>query len=864
MMFSLTSCKSKEPDELEKEEKGSSDEINFDLISLIDSWSLSYYENGVRSGIFSLSKTEQSRLIEIYNKIKSGETVLPMSKGDYLYSFTGIHENKSFEIAAFITDYEYYIAINGDMFFVPSNELNTFAAEIAVNINHADNGSNYTELTAANRFTQYRYACAEPITGEDYIRVAQNVAALWLDSLKDETCSYRLESYSWGGSGWSLSEFITAGMVDGAKEFVVLLVFDAGETGENSPFKQPAGGSYYNTYFDMYKGSLFNVRLRWENGEARILRIGSGRNVPTHMTEGLYGLIENDIEYETFFDFMNNETNQNSFSAAPYSGWAITEMVSHNATMLTDGTVVIVNIHVEVAEERDGNKVFGRAFDSFHFADGTPTYSSPVKHRDGEGNIPLEFTRGFRLLFDDYNGDGRPDFTIRLEGDEFGSNYRVEHIDSDGSPRAAPFGTEIYMAGHFDDSIRLQKLSPNSFLRWTVDRSTGEISPHIQVDDFRMYSQRFYSPGQLKLYSPETNNIICYFWNNTSFSITTGTTYDIEKRSGGNWVTVSVGNRITAQTVDAHRHVELMFDISGINAENAEYRIVMDMGGEKVYGGFFYGIELPAEITITSADDILPSQRTRLRFTIENTGVSDVTLPSTAVLGSEGMRAININIPGERLLKPGERRQITVLAENNGLFGVGEYVLALHIGDQEIHGSVILKDVGNDERYALSVSSVKQSGDGYEIELKNNHWSGESALNVSTTEAVSVLRDGRWIQTDMMNMDMLNYNFFGSDNIIEFGKSIIINFGSLLDFYLNNDEMRQFFEEIRSGDYLDFLSEEEQELFLNMTYEEYLHYIFSHEEMGGIVANVKVSSGDLCRLTVSSDFGVQFVYFTAP
>jgi len=47
-------------------------------------------------------------------------------------------------------------------------------------------------------------------------------------------------------------------------------------------------------------------------------------------------------------------------------------------------------------------------------------------------------------------------------------------------------------------------------------------------------------------------------------------------------------------------------------------------------------------------------------------------------------------------------------------------------------------------------------------------------------------------------------------------------------------------------------------MFSNMTYEEFIAYVV------GYGSTEKINGGDFCRITVTSDFGSQYIYFTAP
>ena len=217
----------------------------------------------------------------------------------------------------------------------------------------------------------------------------------------------------------------------------------------------------------------------------------------------------------------------------------------------------------------------------------------------------MTYHNGFSLKFADYNHDGNPDYAIRIASDEHGSTYDLRCMDDGGTPWCA--NREVYVYGEFDESILLQ-VSDNGRLLIPDRNSRGDYmlresapvsdlsdAKHQQVSDtynadYRMYSQKFYLPENLRCYGPETSEIICYFWNNTDEAVSVDGNYTIEKQNGDTWETVSAGHSFTGAETAPHKHTELTFDISEVTESSAGlYRIKFMIDNKAVYGGFYLG-----------------------------------------------------------------------------------------------------------------------------------------------------------------------------------------------------------------------------------------------------------------------------------
>ena len=152
-------------------------------------------------------------------------------------------------------------------------------------------------------------------------------------------------------------------------------------------------------------------------------------------------------------------------------------------------------------------------------------------------------------------------------------------MSNDMTPRSSRF--DFYMAGRHEECIHLQ-MTDTGVVIWKLE--DGVMTPNKSVDDLRMYSRRYYLPGNMRGYTDE-QEIQCFFWNNTDKEVSTGSTYHVERLDGNEWEKVTGEKKIKSVKCPAYRDVTLTFDISDIPRTNGEYRIVL--GEEQVCGGFY-------------------------------------------------------------------------------------------------------------------------------------------------------------------------------------------------------------------------------------------------------------------------------------
>lgn len=594
-----------------------------------------------------------------------------------------------------------------------------------------------------------------------------------------------------------------------------------------------------------------------------------------NITENLYGINVNSSKYETFYDFMNDENAVKNYLSKTVSR-SSDIVISHNVAMISDGNIFYIDIDCEYYEDLKNGKISGKMGDNFYDVNGEPSYSSPVRY-DEANMCPYEltFTKDFRLVFDDYNCDGNADYTIKYDEDEKGSHYFISCLANDGSPRAG--GQDIYMAGSFDDSIMLQKLSGESFLCWNIDDKTGKMTPVVNgeqtdknilkngIDKYRMYSQRYYLPENMKIYSENTSKIICYFWNNTEKDVSAGGKYYVEKLSDGTWEKVLDGKSVQNQNVKAYSFAKLAFDVADISdSEFSEYRIVMNIDDEKVYGGFFMGSKNSPKISIKPTKDNIPDNRTNINFDITNDGMFTVNLCEAELL-KDGKKICNIDISSEvGDINPNTTKTLTVTDKMAGkIFAAGKYTINIKCGESKFSGTVSLINVSDENRYYFGETPiVAKTKNGYDIKIQNKIWS-KTSVQILDCSPIYIFKDNKWLSTDLM-YDKMSFSNYRNPEITEnipYNNELHLEYTPTLDYFVNNEEMKSFYNEfISSLDEMlkeECISQDEYQLFKDMSYEDFICY-----QLG--FSNETISSGDLCRIAVYIGDSTEYIYFTAP
>ncbi len=555
-----------------------------------------YYEDGTSK---KYPKIDDDLLDEFESEINSiiskPQKWIKSTNSNMVFGLSLSTDVKIYNIKKYENPYESYILIDNQYYEGSSNldELVTALIESDTEV--------YMEPD--ERLLTYTYECEEPVTDDEYIEAAVEIVGQWLDSLMGETGKFKLDSYSFiKNRQVNECELLADGYIDGAREWAVDVRFDVEGIPENSVFADdPADNSGYNTFYHYYFGPCVIVRLRWENGFCTVVGYDSpyiGATYSGHMIDDLYGIQNEASAYPTFYELMNDRETVNTYLTNGIGNQMISDVVSHNVTMLSDGRMYYIDIDSGTSYNnstfQEDGFCYGQMVRRFYDEDGNTTYSSPVSYNDEKMEpYELKFKQGFELLFDDYNNDGNPDYTIKIDEDENGSTYSIDCMSNDGTPRANPYGVEIYMAGTFEDSIRLQRYE-DGYVIWRLDSESNEMVANTELEDYRMYSQRYYEPEPLCVYEPETAQIVCYFWNNTKDSVTCSDKYSIEKYTNGNWETVAENLTCEGEQVEAYGNSALKFDVSSVQETICyEYRIVLEVTSndniQTVYGSFYMG-----------------------------------------------------------------------------------------------------------------------------------------------------------------------------------------------------------------------------------------------------------------------------------
>lgn len=639
----------------------------------------------IRELILKLSKEEEAEIISP-DPVKTYYTIKSKSDSLFVQKCTG--------------RYERYLMIN-DSFYRCNEEIDALVSSLLPeNDTNVHLSANHINGTPEDRMYSYTLECKEPHEDEEYIVIGEKLAKMWLDSLADEEGSYHLGSYKMqSGELWG------KGIVGGGREFCVECWFDVSDTGEKSVFCEPED-SGYNTFYHYYHGPGMYIRCRWENGVARI--VDHTGVFLADLTNDLNGISEDNTSgYDTFFDFYNDKKAvQKINEQIPCRR---VNLVAQSPILLADGRfsgVAIYPREYEYTTEQDG-KLLG-VFDNAYYNEEGETYSSPVDYKDGSGACTELYSKHFELFFDDYNCDGNPEFALKqdyCDEDGKGARYEVRCMSNDQTPRDTRF--DFYMAGRTDECIRLQHIDgragESGLLRWSYDEN-GKMIPSVEVDDYRMYSQRYYLPPSLRGYDDE-KQIICYFWNNTDKAVTTGISYTVEDKEGQ---ILSRGKINSPTKADPYRETEVVFDVDTSRLSPGEYRIGLECAGSKIYGGFYIKGQ-GTSLDIRCADKKPVSGTYCLEYAITNNGTDSVRISSAALMLGEKAVAYTV-APLDGVLPAGSAQSIIFVSDEP--LSAGDYHAEIDCGQIISGGNISLKEGTDADRYIFGgKAEAKLEGD---------------------------------------------------------------------------------------------------------------------------------------------------------
>lgn len=750
-----------------------------------------------------------------------------------------------------------YISLDGRAEYYCNDEI----LDLFGKYNDEKAGNNDTSMSPEKRLIGLTCECDEPKTPEEYLKVARKVVKPWLNSLKNEEGAYRLPSYSFTDDLSENREFHGDGYINGGREFVCYVGFDTPTKDEDTVFF--ASGTY-DTFYHYYFGPGILARYRWENGVCTLIDYDEAFAMLTsdRLKSGLYGINDEETKYKTFYDFMNDKENVDNWLSKGYKSRLCSFRVSHNVMMLSNGTIILVDIGDSGRLQENGDLITGEMNKYFYDTEGDEKYSSPVDFIDGSGAVSMTYREGFPIVFDDYNHDGNPDFTLRISSDEKGSTYDVRCMDINGTPWED--NTEVYVYGEFDESIRLQVYDGGSILKPVKGEKGGteyvrsglfkdkSNAAHAAVSeedftDYRMYSQRYYLPEHLRNYGKEDKEIICYFWNNTEKPVTVSDEYEIERLNGEVWE--SIGNyKGQGAAVNGGDNAEISYDISGIDSDySALYRIKTTASGKTIYGGFYYGEMDRASLEISTEQ--FPSNTEEISFTVKNCGMSAVYPKYTLYRNGEKLLEMTDN----ESINSGSGKQLVITSEDIGdSFRAGEYTLEATADGDSFTCKTEVIEVSPERRFYFPEKvAAEKTDDGILISLTNNIWNEEIAEIKEIGEA-QVYRNGLWYST-----------LYVGENVGGYRDYFDVPFGHTSKFLLFDNSSyisiaRQYYDNITNGDYADIINEEDYKKISSMSFEEFL------------LANlnvVEVNKGDLCRVPFylgENGKNTEYVYFEMP
>ena len=627
--------------------------------------------------------------------------------------------------------------------------------------------------------------CEEPVDDMDYVALGEKLVYSFLDTLKTEEGRYRLEKYT---PDYSTLE--ARGYVGNGIEFCVAVYFKTDIEVNSSAFYCEGG---YDTFYHYYHGPMVYVRCHYENGQCEVVDYDDA--FLADLTEDLNGISAGTGPYPTFWEFYDDTENLEKLMKEVSMPSQAEYAVAGSPIMLADGQIgyVIIAPRNGAMWEQEG-KSYG-VFDNYYGTMKKATYSSPIDYKDGSGACVEQYGSSFDLIWDDYNSDGNPEFAIKQDAedeDENGARYEVRCMSNDMTPRDSRF--DFYMAGRHEECIHLQRTDKGVVIWDLVD---GVMTPNQSVDDFRMYSRRYYLPGNMRGYTDE-QEIQCFFWNNTDREVSTDSTYHVERKDGNQWVKVSGDRKIASVKCPAYRDVTLTFDISDIQRTNGEYRIVL---GKQVCGGFYIrGDRVSAQI--------LQDETT---VTIVNDGTASLRIYDLCWIKDGEVVGKIENVGGRSfgVIPAGSKKTIAIspLATFDGMYSVRADV------------GMILESEPVEYRYVRYFGDAQVSEQDGKLVLTVDVLS-----DVTGNASVECFTENDWKAT-CYKLDDLD---------LKAGKQEIIFIDSLgLD--INSEEYEKYYQEaiewllaaLQSGE-LDQLSEEEREAYkrvMEMSKEEFYYYI---------------------------------------
>lgn len=427
--------------------------------------------------------------LEIANPYQSGGLRISPESGELLdYCYMTRH----------CDGYNEYI-LDDDTAYPVSEKLNAFIKRLMVS-------------TPDKRLIGTTFKCAEPVTDEEYLHAAEGVIGAWLETLKSETGRWHVDEPVIVEAPYGAPQ--VAAISEDGKTFAAVVWFDYPDVAgfpSDSIFARHSNNAFVHK--GEHQPGVYGL-FGYENGLCEIIDYVDVNEFPNGYKFGLGGACD---DYETFFEFLaDSGYTEELLREYPYRSNAVDSVLSHNVMRLANGEIYFLAIGPmdDIFCVESGDKIGGPMKQEFYTRTDKDGYNSPVYY-DRERKQPrwIEFDKSFKLVFDDYNGDGNPDFAIKVGSDENGSTYCIECMEYMGMP--TPRKGEIYVYGRFEDSIRLQMVESGKaavpvktdngieMRIFDISGNNSECAGRT-VDNYRLYSQRYYMPNAFNSYSAGT------------------------------------------------------------------------------------------------------------------------------------------------------------------------------------------------------------------------------------------------------------------------------------------------------------------------------------------------------------------------
>ncbi|MDE5556925.1 MAG: hypothetical protein K2J32_04420 [Ruminococcus sp.] len=532
---------------------------------------------------------------------------------------------------------------------IMDDDMNFYADSPELTRMIIDNVSYGDEKIVTSKEPYFSIECDEPFTEQEYVDTAVECVDKWLTSLQSDDTDeyYRNKSFEitlYDEAERQKCNYLSCGMVDGKKEFVVEICFTAEDYGDNTFYDDYYQEGRYTEAGTFWSGQYICGRFRYDNGCCSLIDMTT-RSYSESMQRGLNGIHSG--EYKNFYDFARREDYQEILdeSFEPRERYT----VSRNITMTEDGKPINVDIYAQSVDSETDDSYTAIWYERAYI-NKEPTYSTGLYFTDNRtGHMPDTLPKDFQLTFDNYDGDANPDFCCRYDSDENGTFYSLDSIQTDGrifnlSGRAFEGG--IYIAGCKDPSPRLQRTETIAYIGWKIDENgryypTDSNGNETELPELNMYSDRLYLPDDMKMYGEDENTVHCFLWNNTDTPMTIDNTYSIEISEAGEWRTVAENLKCDSVTIQPREHADIAYDISALSERyNTTYRIVQNSGGVTGYGNFCLAGEDMQNVEVIA--DPMYSGSNFGSFSIVNYGFNNVDIKSAYILDGNEKYPVNV------------------------------------------------------------------------------------------------------------------------------------------------------------------------------------------------------------------------------